>query len=119
MPDYKGYLAYVASLGTAGSLSISGRTETTVGGKPATVFDVQANTAVTDGLGCEDLHAAVGECFAWSPSIALRMAVVDTGANGPLLIWTKALPDNPNRASYEAQFDQMLATVTFNETPSP
>lgn len=119
MPDYEGYLAYLSSLEAAGSLSLTNRGTTTVGGKPATVFSVKVDKAVPDGQACEDIHAKPGECFGFDPKIAARLAVIKVGPGAPLLMWTRAFPDNPERATYEAQFDQMLATVTFTATPSP
>ncbi len=110
-PDYKGYLAHLATLEKQGSLSITDRTTITVGGRPATVFNAIALETVPGGLGCDGAQG--DDCFDWDPTLAVRMVVVDVGGEAPLLMWTRSYPDNPALTTYEEAFDAMLASMTF------
>ena len=119
--DYKGYAAYLDRLGRTGKLSISGRTSTTVDGRPTIVYSITSPTDQPSGLGCHvDQSLACEEFF---PGVPGRYAVVDTGSLDPsgavLVIYTRAGGVGPAESGWLEQFDQMLTTLHFLPKPVP
>ena len=116
--DYKGYLAYLDGLGRSGKISITGRTSTTVDGRPAVVYSITTPTDQPSGMGC--LVDESLECDGFHPGVPGRYAVVDTGSLDPsgavLVIYTRAGGVFAPEAGWLEQFDQMLTTVTFTGT---
>jgi hypothetical protein len=113
--DYRGYLAYLDRLGRSGKLSITGRTSTTVDGRPTVVYSITSPTDQPYGLGCHaDESLACEEFF---PGVPGRYAVVDTGTLDPkgavLVIYTRAGGVFAPEAGWLDQFDQMLTTIKF------
>jgi hypothetical protein len=110
------YVAYLLAQEANGAI-LTDITETTIGGRPATV--VTANTPDSidgfDGsLGCQAEGLTAAECFGVQPEVTLRIAVIELDP-APLLVWLRDIrrPDGQNLEV--ATFDAMLATLDFRE----
>ena len=109
------YLAYLLAQSDDGA-SFSDRSETTVGGFPATL--VTANVAETlDGsLGCPAEGVPAGDCFGLQPDLTLRIAVIDAD-DTTLLAWLRhtGTEVTEDAAAEFTAFEEMLASITFRD----
>jgi hypothetical protein len=110
------FVAYVDGFAAHGAV-LTDRSDTTVGGQPATVLTISTEDPFEgslDGvLGCPEEGLPAASCFGPGDEVILRLAIVDTG-DGPLLIWLR----NPAGAGVdmvaEAEvFADLLAGVRF------
>lgn len=117
---YASYLAYIDGLVTSGALTVTDRTSTTVGGRPAVVFTARSTRDIGGGLGCEALGGDCRSFYAWDSG---RYAVVDTGTLDPdgkvLVIWTRGHGLGAAESGWLEQFDAMLATMRFMGSATP
>lgn len=114
------YLAYLLSQADEGA-ALTDMTETTVGGRPATIVTVTADTALDGSLGCPRLGMTAQDCYGIQPDFILRIAVVEAGG-GPLLIWLRSSRDAAadDLAADTRSFEEMLASLTFSDRrPQP
>ena len=107
--DYAGYVAYLKSLGGSGDLVVSDVSQTTIGGRPATLLTVttRPGTSVIAALGCYvDGIKGSGDCWDFWDGVPTRLAIVDTG-DQPLVILTRTPVDNPYAEDWTAQVESM------------
>jgi hypothetical protein len=99
MSSYTSYLAYLEDLANGGSIAITGKSETTIDGLPATSFTIEAGGDAPKGaMGC----SSGGECDDFLGSG--HYVVVDLGEGAPLSIWSRT----GNRPDWVAQMDAVL-----------
>jgi len=111
------FLASLQRSEAAGSLAITDRSTTTVGGFPAIVLTIDERRNVSNGFGCE--IAPDQRCYDLSSDWD-RLAVVDYhGSTLVLAASTNRSATDAVKADIAAQFDQMLTTVRFDPKPSP
>ena len=113
---YAGYVDYLETW-AANGVTVSDRSETTVGGRPAVVVTMRSTAPPSGMWGCELPTEAKVNCWGPVQGVAVRFAVVDAPGR-PILIWTKASEQNPSAAQSFQDFDTMLGTVTFGPAPS-
>jgi hypothetical protein len=115
---YASFLAYLDGLATEGDITISARSTTTVGGRPATVMSILPVRTVVGSAGC---HADLS-CEDLLEGVPTRIAVVDSAALDPdgqvLVIWTRAGAVAAPEAAWLSDFDLVLADLIF-VGPSP
>lgn len=93
---------------------MSGRSQTQVGGRPATVLTLAALRDVQGAMGCPGPDAAVADCFPIVAGRDLRLAVIDQGASTPpTLMYVSLNTGAADTAERFAEFDAMLASVEF------
>jgi len=111
-PDYLSYLLDQVDQGGA----FTDVTETSVGGRPATVVTATTENPIDGALGCPDDGLTAGDCYGLQPDLVLRLAVVDVD-EGPLLIWLRSSrdADPEGLAADVADFEAMLASVSFSD----
>jgi hypothetical protein len=112
--DYLSYLLDQAGNGA----KFSGRVDTTVDGRRATVLTARTDQSIDGGLGCPGTGISAEDCFGLQADLVLRLAVVSTDS-GPLLIWLRDdVSDNPDPTAEARRFDQFLSGVRFSDRTS-
>jgi hypothetical protein len=114
MPLPKDYLAYLLSQADHGA-HFADTTETTVGGRPATIVTATVDNSLDGSLGCPAEGMAADDCFGLQPDLVLRLAVVDSG-DGPLLVWLRNNNSATDNQTNEVEsFETMLASIQFSD----
>jgi hypothetical protein len=124
MPGYEGYVAHLADMETAGELALDFVSTTTIGGRPATVFQGTVGEGISlgcwrpgtgpqPGPGVDAEEGPTGPCLeATIPDGQVRVAVVDVGRT-PVVTAGWANPGAPRSQAWMSQIDQMLTTVEW------
>ena len=110
-PPPKDYLAYLLSQTDHGA-HFTDTTQTTVGGRPATIVTATTDNSLDGSLGCPTLAMAADNCFGLQPDYVLRLAVIDTG-DKTLLVWLRNRIDD-STTEIES-FEKMLTSVQFSD----
>lgn len=97
-------------------VTLSDRTPVVVDGHAATLISVQERSTITDGFACEG--TAGDSCFNLNTGDWDRIVVLDRGSQ-VLVLAASTSSTNPERASIQQQFEQMLPSVRFGSAPSP
>lgn len=118
----KDYLAYLLGQADHGA-HFADMTETTVGGRPATIVTATVDGSLDGSLGCPDDGMTAGDCFGLQPDFVLRIAVVDAG-DRTLLVWLRNTVSGAGDMATQVElFNQLLASVRFSdravEPPAP
>jgi hypothetical protein len=113
IPPPEDYLAYLLGQADHGA-HFTDTTNTTVGGRPATIVTATVDDSLDGSLGCPEEESAAADCFGLKPEVVLRIAVIDTG-DKTLLIWLRNNADNPTIET--EPFEQMLTTIRFSDRP--
>ncbi len=111
---YAGYLARMEELRRAGALDVTDSRQTTVDGRPATVYSLLTNGDTADGMGC----FTTLRCQDFYTDNLARYAVVDTGS-APLVIGMRTFVENPQGQVWIDQLDGMLATLRLSSPAYP
>jgi hypothetical protein len=113
-PSYADFLGQLDALVRRGAVSVSDRSETQVGGRPATLLTLAGLRNVPGVLGCPKPTASAEACFPIVAGRDLRLAVVDHGASKPpTLMYVSLNKDAADMAERFAELDAMLSTVEF------
>jgi hypothetical protein len=117
LPDYAGYLTYLASLERSGAVVVSDKSGRAVDGHPATVLSVTAPSTIEGAIACELAPPATNGCWGFIADFRLRLAVIDVGKH-PLLVWVRTNASSTQAAASDADLDAMLASMSFHSEPS-
>ncbi|MBA2953754.1 hypothetical protein GON03_05455 [Nocardioides sp. MAH-18] len=114
-PSYSDYVAALDALGPAGIAEVNDRSTVTVGGRRATVMAFEVLRDAPGAVSCAFPELPAESCAPLIAGRAVRMAVVDQGAEGlpPTVFYLSLNGDAPDRANRFAEFDTMLETVAF------
>ena len=109
------YLAYLLAQSDHGA-SFTDRSETTVGGFPATLVTANVAESLDGSLGCPAEGIPAGDCFGLQPDVTLRMAVIDADGT-TLLAWLRhtGTEVTEDATAEFAAFEEMLASTTFRD----
>jgi hypothetical protein len=111
------YLAYLLAQSDDG-VDFADVTETTVDGRPASVFTATTDTSLDGSIGCQEEDLAAEDCFGFQPELVLHAAVIDTGTQ-PLIIWVRDIRGAGDGSPEYDTFDAMLASLRFlDATPA-
>lgn len=111
-PPPKDYLTYLLAQADHGA-HFTDQTQTTVGGRPATILTASSDDHLEGSIGCPEATMAAGDCFGLQPDLSLRIAVIDDG-DKTLLVWLRTNV-GVDAAVELASFDQMLASIRFSD----
>ena len=110
------YLAYLRSQSDYGA-HFADLSETTIGGRPATLLTATTDKSLDGSLGCQDQGMTAGDCWGLQPDVILRIAVLPAG-DKTLLVWLRGNAIAPEEyTTHLASFEQMLASIRFTDAP--
>jgi hypothetical protein len=113
-PPPKDYVAYLLSQTDFGA-HFADVTETTVGGRPATIVTATVDDSLDGSLGCPEEDMPAADCFGLQPDFILRIAVIDTG-DRTLLVWLRnTVAADADMTAEADSFQQLLTGVRFSE----
>lgn len=108
------YLAYLRSQSDDGA-HFADVTETTIGGRPATLLTATTDTSLEGSLGCQEEGMTAGDCWGLQPDFALRIAVIPAG-DKTLIVWLRSEAQATEEFSAHLDsFEQMLASIRFRD----
>ena len=115
-PPPQDYLAYLRSQSDHGA-HFADMTETTVGGRPATLITATTDNSLDGSLGCQDEAMTADDCWGLQPDLILRIAVIPV-SDKTLLVWLRGNAFAPEEfTTHLASFEQMLASIRFSDAP--
>jgi hypothetical protein len=102
---------YLRSLRRAGA-SIGNVKATAVARRRVTLMTITTRRALVDALGCQTRAASPAECYGLQTELALRVAVIAVRGR-TIVSWARAAVSSPTRAKFFADYDAMIAHLTF------
>ena len=108
------YVAYLLGQSADGA-EFSDVTETTVGGRPATIVTATVADSLDGSLGCPQENMTAEDCFGLQPDLALRIAVIDAGGRDTARLGAR----HPRHHLEYDSFDAVLASLRFDDQRQP